>query len=74
MMQTVLSRYGECHVAVNGGEAVEAFRSALDSGERYHLICMDILTPEMDGREAVKQVRALEESRRILSLPAPRSS
>ena len=25
-LQTFLSRYGECHIAVNGKEAVEAFR------------------------------------------------
>jgi two-component system chemotaxis response regulator CheY len=67
LLQTFLSRYGECHIAVNGREAVEAVRSALERGERYDLICMDIMMPEMDGREAVKQVRALEEARGTLS-------
>jgi two-component system chemotaxis response regulator CheY len=67
LLQTFLSRYGDCHVAVNGKEAVEAFRAALEQGQRYDLICMDIMMPEMDGREAVRQVRALEESRGILS-------
>jgi two-component system chemotaxis response regulator CheY len=67
LLQTFLSRYGECHIAVNGREAVEAVRSALERGERYDLICMDIMMPEMDGREAVKQVRALEEERGTLS-------
>jgi two-component system chemotaxis response regulator CheY len=67
LLQSFLSRYGECHVAVNGREAVEAFRHALERGERYDLICMDIMMPEMDGREAVRQVRALEEEHDILS-------
>jgi two-component system, chemotaxis family, chemotaxis protein CheY len=67
LLQTFLSRYGECHVAVNGREAVEAFRTALEQGQKYDLICMDIMMPEMDGREAVRQVRAFEESRGILS-------
>ncbi len=67
LLQTFLSRYGECHVAVNGREAVEAVRSALERGERYDLICMDIMMPEMDGREAVRQARALEEEHGILS-------
>ncbi len=66
-MQTFLSRYGECHIAVNGKEAVEAFRIAADQGSAYDLICMDIMMPEMDGQEAVKQVRAQEEARGILS-------
>ena len=61
VLQTFLSRYGECHIAVNGREAVEAVRAALERGQKYDLICMDIMMPEMDGRLAVRQVRALEE-------------
>jgi two-component system chemotaxis response regulator CheY len=67
LLQTFLSRYGECHVAVNGREAVEAFRAASERGEPYSLICMDIMMPELDGREAVRQVRAMEESRGVQS-------
>ena len=67
LLQTFLSRYGACHVAVNGREAVEAVRSAFEREETYDLICMDILMPEMDGREAVRQVRALEQSHGIFS-------
>jgi two-component system chemotaxis response regulator CheY len=67
LLQTFLSRYGQCHIAVNGREAVDAFRSAMDCGQGYDLICMDIMMPEIDGREAVRQVRALEESKGIRS-------
>ena len=67
VLHTFLSRYGECHIAVNGKEAVEAFRCALETGMGYNLICMDIMMPEMDGREAVRQVRALEEAGGTLS-------
>jgi two-component system chemotaxis response regulator CheY len=67
LLQTFLARYGECHIAVNGREAVNAFAAALQSGQPYDLICMDIMMPEMDGREAVRQVRALEEAQGIHS-------
>lgn len=67
LLQTFLSSYGECHIAVNGREAVEIFRYGLERGQRYDLICMDIMMPEMDGREAVRQIRALEEEHGIPS-------
>jgi len=67
LLQTFLARYGECHIAVNGREAVDAFRAALDRGQSYDLVCMDIMMPEMDGREAVRQIRAMEEDRGVLS-------
>jgi len=67
VLQTFLSKYGECHVAVNGLEALAAVRAALETGQRYDLICMDIMMPEMDGQTAVKQIRALEESAGTLS-------
>jgi len=67
ILQTFLSRRGDCHVAVNGKEAVDAVRVALEQGQNYDLICMDIMMPVMDGREAVERVRALEEEHGILS-------
>jgi len=67
LLQDFLSKYGEYHIAVNGREAVDAFRFALERGQRYDLICMDITMPEMDGRQAVHQIRALEEEHGIPS-------
>lgn len=67
LLQSVLSQYGECHIAVNGREAVEAFRAAQAGGQPYHLICMDIMMPEMDGQTALREIRALEEAEGTLS-------
>ena len=61
ILQEILLEYGTCHIAINGKEAVEAARMALDAGEPYDLICMDIMMPEMDGQEALQLIRADED-------------
>jgi two-component system chemotaxis response regulator CheY len=65
LLQTFLARYGECHIATNGREAVTAFSTALASESPYHVICMDILMPEMHGNEAMRQVREMEHARGV---------
>jgi len=66
LLQEFLSQYGECEVAVNGREAVKAFRTALEESRKYDLMCMDILMPEMNGHQAAAMIRAIERVERIL--------
>jgi two-component system, chemotaxis family, chemotaxis protein CheY len=62
MMQLMLAPYGECDIAVNGEEALEAFRMAAGEGKRYDLICLDIMMPGMDGHTVLKEIRSMEEA------------
>lgn len=67
LLQELLKRYGTAHTAVNGNEAVLAARIAREAHEPYDLICLDIMMPEKDGQTALREIRAHEESRGILS-------
>lgn len=68
LMQIYLSELGDCSVAVNGKEALDAFTKALDANEPYDLISLDIMMPEMDGREALIRIRGTEKQRGISGL------
>jgi len=60
LMQRYLSDYGNCDIAVDGNEAVEAFKLSLEQQEPYDLIFLDIMMPRMDGRKALQSIRKIE--------------
>jgi two-component system chemotaxis response regulator CheY len=55
--------FGETQVAVNGKEAVTLFAAAMESGQPFDLVCLDIMLPGMDGQSVLRELRALESSR-----------
>lgn len=64
-MAGFLSKYGECDVTVDGMEAVDAFIMALEDGEPYDLVCLDIMMPVMDGYQALKNIRDIEREHHV---------
>jgi two-component system chemotaxis response regulator CheY len=62
VIQERLRSHGQTHVAINGREAVESVRAAMETGEPYDLVCLDIMMPEMNGQDALKEIRRIEES------------
>ena len=60
VLQKMLAPYGECDFAVNGLEALEAYKMAISEKKPYHLICLDIMMPGMDGQQVLKCIRQQE--------------
>ncbi len=60
VMLAYMSPLGECDIAANGSEAIEAFMMAHAAGNPYHLIALDIMMPEMSGQEVLRRIRQVE--------------
>lgn len=64
-IKNFLKQYGECDITVDGSEAIDAYMMALEMGEHYDLVCLDVMMPVMDGYQALKGIRDLEKSKGI---------
>lgn len=70
ILQSILSTYGESHVAVDGKEALFAYEQAIAEKKPYDVICLDIMMPEMDGQEVLKKIREIENNKNIFGSDA----
>lgn len=57
-------------IAVNGQDALGKVKKALQNGEPYDLVFMDVQMPVLDGIEATKQIRQLKFTGPIIALTA----
>jgi len=67
VLSSFLAKYGDCHVAKDGLEAIQAFAMAHDQDPPapYHLILMDIRMPRMEGTTAAKTIREIERGKGV---------
>lgn len=62
LIRNILADYGVCHLATDGREAVELVKTAIEEGEPYDLICLDLMLPVIDGHDLLRKIRELEEN------------
>ena len=65
LLSEMLSAFGTCHVAIDGREAVTILERSFEMKERFDLVCLDIMMPELDGQEVLHRIRNMEESMNI---------
>jgi two-component system chemotaxis response regulator CheY len=62
ILQKLLSAYGSVDAVTNGREALTAIQKARAAQTPYHLICLDIDMPDMNGHQVLIQIRKEEDS------------
>lgn len=60
-----LSQFGPVHEAANGFAALDLFQEAHNQGEPFQLVCLDIMMPDLDGQETLKEIREIETDREL---------
>lgn len=66
LLANLLKHHGyEVDTAYNGIEALNKVASAYSNHQSFDLILLDILMPEMDGKEVLANIREEEKSRGI---------
>ncbi|HTZ38802.1 MAG TPA: response regulator [Syntrophales bacterium] len=59
-----LEPYGECDIFRDGRSAIDAFRKAI-WGKSYHLVILDIMVPDIHGRDVLRMIREAERKKGI---------
>ena len=59
-LSTTMGPFGDCACEANGRDGVARFKQALEDGDPFRLIFMDIQMPIMDGQTALTTIREME--------------
>ena len=65
LLKAMVAKLGDCETAESGQEALSAFQKAWEEWRPYNLIFLDILMPEMDGKEVLLNIREIEKEKKI---------
>ncbi len=65
LLTDIASKMGECEGAEGGQEALSAFKKAWEDWRPFNLIFLDVLMPDVDGREVLLKIREIEKEKKV---------
>ena len=65
LLTNIASKIGECEGAEGGQEALSAFIKAWEDWRPFNLIFLDVLMPDLDGREVLLKIREIEKEKKV---------
>ena len=61
LLKEMLEPFGDCHTATNGDDAVYVLQHSYEQpGDRYDVVCLDIMMPGKSGHEVLRELRQIE--------------
>lgn len=61
VMKEILLSFGECDHAEDGKSGLDNFLSACEDNNRYDVIFLDIMMPDLTGQQVLEKIREIEE-------------
>jgi two-component system chemotaxis response regulator CheY len=68
LLRSFLKDYAVCDIANDGVQGVSIFEGSLRVNDRYDLVCLDIMMPQMDGIQVLEKIRSAENKNGIYGL------
>lgn len=65
LLEKILEPFGVCEIAENGREALGKIEALAKAKQKYDLVCLDIMMPDVDGLLALELLRKLEKENGI---------
>lgn len=60
LLQALVKPFGATELVANGEDAISRYGTALDQGEPYEVIFLDIMMPQMNGHDCLARLREME--------------
>jgi two-component system, chemotaxis family, chemotaxis protein CheY len=64
-LKAMLTGYGDIFMAEDGAAAIDLITDGLKHQKPFAIIFLDIMMPRMDGHQALKEIRRIEENNGI---------
>ena len=65
LLMDIASKMGECEEADGGQAALDAFKAAWEDWRPFNLIFLDVLMPDMDGRQVLLKIKEIEKEKKM---------
>lgn len=65
LLTAMVGKFGQCDAVQSGAQAVSAFTRSWEEWKPIDLILLDYLMPEMDGQQVIREIRAIEDKKKI---------